>query len=135
LLAAVAFEHASRAPILGIEHFPKELGLLAAMGARRDRVGSKPEKTSFLNSLFIKSPAGGSRGLKLQTEHLFQKMIQPRIWAWNDLLTPRTSQRQMRAGWVRKVRTGDIGRLLEMKEAANWGGLTRLSSATDRGIW
>jgi hypothetical protein len=35
--------------------------------------GSKPEKTSFLNSLFIKSPAGGSRGLKLQTEHLFQK--------------------------------------------------------------
>jgi hypothetical protein len=62
-------------------------------------------------------------------------MIQPRIWAWNDLLTPRTSQQQMRAGWVRKVRTGDIGRLLEMKEAANWGGLTRLSSATDRGIW
>jgi len=38
LLAAVAFEHASRAPILGIEHFPKELGLLAAMAARRDRV-------------------------------------------------------------------------------------------------
>jgi hypothetical protein len=39
LLPALALEHADGAAVLGIEHFPKERGLLAAMAAYGDRVG------------------------------------------------------------------------------------------------
>jgi hypothetical protein len=48
LFAALAFEHASRAAILGIENFPKELGLLAALAASRDRVGLEARKDFVL---------------------------------------------------------------------------------------
>jgi hypothetical protein len=39
LFAALAFEHADRAPILGIEHSPDQGGLRAAMPACWDRIG------------------------------------------------------------------------------------------------
>jgi hypothetical protein len=60
-------------PFWGLSIFRRSLGFSPQWLHAGTGFGSKPEKTSFLNSLFIKSPAGGSRGLKLQTEHLFQK--------------------------------------------------------------
>jgi hypothetical protein len=44
LLPALALEHANRAAILGIEHGPKERGLIAALAARRNRIGCEAGK-------------------------------------------------------------------------------------------
>jgi hypothetical protein len=43
LFAALALEHADRAPVLGIEHSPQG-GLLGTMAARSDRIGVEARK-------------------------------------------------------------------------------------------
>ena len=79
MLAAVAFEHASRAPILGIEHFPKELGLLAAMAARRDRVGFEAGK-NFVFKFVIHNGLAVRGGLPSYEVNIRSIMMdQPRV--------------------------------------------------------
>jgi hypothetical protein len=87
LLAAVAFEHARRAAILGVEHFPKKLGLLAAMSACRDWVGLKAGK-DFVFKFVIHNGLAVERDLlSYKLDNCSKKTIQPSNTAWNDLLT------------------------------------------------
>jgi hypothetical protein len=44
LFAALALEHADRAPIVGIEHSPNQGGLLVAMAACSDWIGFEARK-------------------------------------------------------------------------------------------
>ena len=86
LLAAVAFEHASRTAILSIEHFTKELGLLAALAASRDRIGLEARKDFVLKFVIHNGLAVERDLLSYKLIICSKNMIQPRIWAWNDLL-------------------------------------------------
>jgi hypothetical protein len=87
LLAAVAFEHASRTAILRIEHFPKELGFFAAMTACWDWVWLKAGK-DFVFKFVIHNGLAVERGLISYEVNICSKVSsQSRISAWNDLLT------------------------------------------------
>ena len=65
LLSALALEHADGAAVLGIEHFPKERGLLAAMAAHGDRVGHVAGK-NFAFKFVVHAPVPLTRDLSLK---------------------------------------------------------------------
>jgi hypothetical protein len=57
LLAAFAFEHADRAPIVGIEHRPNYGGFLVALAASFGRGGIKAGKDFVFEIVIHRKPA------------------------------------------------------------------------------
>jgi hypothetical protein len=61
LLSTLALEHAHREAISGIEHGPKQRGLLAAMATRRNRIGFEAGK-DFVFEFVIHEPITSRSG-------------------------------------------------------------------------
>jgi hypothetical protein len=74
LLSTLALEHAHRKAISGIEHGPKQRGLLAATATRPNRIGFEAGK-DFVFEFVIHEPitVRSGRTGKLKSEHSFLK--------------------------------------------------------------
>jgi hypothetical protein len=70
---------------LGIEHGPKQRGLLAAMATRSNRIGFEAEKDFVFDSLFMGQPFG-DEPVSYKVNIRSRKTFQPRVFAWNDCL-------------------------------------------------